>query len=231
MKCIIGGTSLLNSCCFAGWDEVSIETLYGHVHVRIKGRDAYIQRHGSPPSPPHLINHKANIAALKQLGVGGVVSINSVGSLKTGLRPGTFVTPNDFFSLWNIPTLFDKEMKFIVPRMDEGIRAYLTDLCKEAKLNVRESGVYIQTTGPRLETRAEVRFLKSLGDVVGMTMASEATLCMEYEIPYASLCSVDNYCHGIAKVPLTMDEINDNCRRNLESIERVVRLMIGRNYV
>ena len=221
---------MLNSSFFEGWDEVNIKTPYGEIRAKIKGKDSFVQRHGDPPSPPHLINHRANIWALKHLDVRGIVSINSVGSLKTNLNPGILVIPDDFVSLWSIPTFYDREMRFIVPRMDEGIRAYLHSLCTEAGLNVRPGGVYIQTTGPRLETRAEIRLLRRFGDIVGMTMASEATLCMEYEIPYASLCSVDNYCHGIAKVPLTMEEINDNCRRNLESIDRVIRLIIGRDY-
>jgi 5'-methylthioadenosine phosphorylase len=230
MKGIIGGTSLLNSLSFEEWDEIKIETPYGEIQARIKGKDAFVQRHGNPPLPPHLINHKANIWALKHLNVQGIVSINSVGSLKTNLKPGLFVIPDDFISLWSISTFYDGEMRFMVPRMHEGIRVYLCNLCAEAGLNVHPGGVYIQTTGPRLETRAEIRLLKHFGDIVGMTMASEATLCMECEIPYASLCSVDNYCHGIAKVPLTMEEINDNCRRNLESIDRVIRLMLGRDY-
>jgi purine nucleoside phosphorylase len=230
MKGIIGGTSLFNSSFFEDWDEIKIETPYGAIRARIKGKDAFIQRHGSPPLPPHLINHKANIWALKHLNVRGIVSINSVGSLKTNLKPGLLVIPDDFISLWSNPTFYDGEMKFMVPRMDEGIRAYLHNLCTKAGLNIRSGGIYIQTTGPRLETRAEIRLLRRFGDIVGMTMASEATLCMEYELPYVSLCSVDNYCHGIAKVPLTMAEINDNCRRNLESIDRAIRLMIGRNY-
>jgi len=154
-----------------------------------------------------------------------------VGSLKTSLKPGTFVIPDDFISLWNIPTFFDRVMKFMVPSMHSRIKVYLHDLCTEAGLKVRPGGVYIQTTGPRLETQAEIRFLKGFGDVVGMTMASEATLCMEYEVPYASLCSIDNYCHGIAKVPLTMEEINENCRSNLERIDRLIRLMLRRGYV
>jgi 5'-methylthioadenosine phosphorylase len=64
--------------------------------------------------------------------------------------------------------------------------------------------------------------LKRFGDVVGMTMASEVTLCLEYGIPYASICSIDNYCHGIAKVALTMDEIQENVRKNLQYIQTMI---------
>jgi purine nucleoside phosphorylase len=230
MNGIIGGTSLLNSSAFESWEETRIETPYGETHARIRGNDVFVQRHGDPPLPPHLVNHKANIWALEHLAVRRIVSINSVGSLKTDLRPGTFLIPDDFISLWSIPTFFDKEMKFIVPVMHEGLQLHLHKLCMEIGLKIRLGGVYIQTTGPRLETRAEVRLLKKFGDIVGMTMASEATLCLEREIPYASLCSVDNYCHGIARVPLTMEQINDNCRKNQEQIDRLVPLMLQGDY-
>ena len=214
---------MLKSSLFEDWDAIMIETPYGEARARISGRDVFIQRHGNPPLPPHLINYKANIWALKHFNVQRIFSINSVGSLKIGLRPGTFIIPDDFISPWTVPTFFDKEMKFTVPVMHEGLREHLYRLCVGVGLKVRRGGVYVQTKGPRLETKAEVRFLKRLGDIVGMTMASEATLCLECEIPYVSLCSIDNYCHGIAKVALAIEEINENSRRNLECIEKLIR--------
>jgi purine nucleoside phosphorylase len=227
---IIGGTSLLSSSVFALWNEHKIETPYGDTYAKIKENTAFIQRHGNPPAPPHLINHKANIWAFKNLNVNKILSVNSVGSLKLKFKPGTFIIPDDFISLWNISTLFDNEMKFIVPRMHEGMKEYLAALCKGLTINAHFGGIYIQTTGPRLETRAEIRFLKGLGDVVGMTMASEATLCMECEIPYVSLCSVDNYCNGIIKVPLTMEEINRNWQDNMDSIEIIIKAIINKDF-
>jgi len=113
-------------------------------------------------------------------------------------------------------------MKFTVPRMDVEWAAQLHKLCKAHKIPIKHGGIYIQTQGPRLETKAEIDMLKRFGDVVGMTMASEVTLCLEYGIPYASICSIDNYCHGIAKVPLTMEEIQENVRKNLQYIETMI---------
>lgn len=107
--------------------------------------------------------------------------------------------------------------------MDSDCAAHLHKHCKSLKLPVKNGGIYIQTRGPRLETKAEISMLKKFGDVVGMTMASEVTLCLEYDIPYASICSVDNYCHGIAKTPLTMDEIQRNVMSNLKHIERLIQ--------
>ena len=230
MNGIIGGTSLLNSSIFISWDEHRVKTPYGDICAKIIENTAFIQRHGNPPSPPHLINHKANIWALKSLDVKRILSVNSVGSLKLRSKPGTFVIPDDFISPWSVPTFFDNEMKFIVPQMHEGMKDYLAGLCKRLKINVQVGGIYIQTIGPRLETKAEIRLLKRYGDIVGMTMASEATLCMEYEIPYVSLCSVDNYCNGIIKVPLTMEEINRNWQKNMKEIEGIIKTIIEKDF-
>ncbi len=222
MKAIIGGSSLFKTHIFKGWMEKSIKTPYGEVLLKIKGDNIFIQRHGLPPVPPHRINHRANIWALKTLGTEKIVSINSVGSLKIRLKPGKFVIPHDFISIWDVPTFYEDEARYIVPMMDKGARDYLTDECRKIDLVPITRGIYIQTRGPRLETKAEINLLKGFGDIVGMTMASEATLCMEQGIPYASLCSIDNYCHGIIKKPLTMEELEKNWQENLKTIERLL---------
>jgi 5'-methylthioadenosine phosphorylase len=188
-----------------------------------KDGDAFfLQRHGNPPLPPHRINHRANIWALKNAGIVRIIAINSVGSLRLPIKPGSFLIPNDFLSFWDTVTFFDDEMRFMVPVMDAEYGALLFKRCKDLKMPVKFRGAYIQTRGPRIETKTEINMLKRFGDVVGMTMASEVTLCLEYGIPYANLCSIDNYCHGIAKRPLTLDEIQQNVKTNLRHIERLI---------
>ena len=230
MNAIIGGTSLLNSSLFGSWKSRNIKTPYGDTLVKVGNDTVFLQRHGSPPAPPHTINHLTNIWALQKLGVKKIVAVNSVGSLKTSIRPGTLVIPDDFLSVWSIPTFFDKEMRFFIPEMDRPLARYLRDLCKEQGIKVRNGSIYIQTIGPRLETRAEINMLKRFGDIVGMTMASEATLAMEYGMPYASLCSVDNYCNGIVKTPLTMEQIMASVQKNLGSIEHVITALVKRGF-
>jgi 5'-methylthioadenosine phosphorylase len=222
MIAFIGGTSLIDSTVFKSWSQQQVNTPYGTVSLKNDKNFLFLQRHGNPPLPPHQINHKANIWAMKHLGVQEIVAINSVGSLKFTIKPGTFLIPNDFLAIWHIPTFFDDEMRFMVPRMDSDYAVHLYQRCKAIKIPVKNGGIYVQTQGPRLETRAEINMLKRFGDVVGMTMASEVTLCLEYGIPYASICSIDNYCHGIAKTPLTMDEIKKNVARNLQHIELLI---------
>lgn len=226
MKAILGGTSLFHTRIFDYWKEKNITTPFGEVLIRIKGDGMFLQRHGIPPVNPHRINHRANIWALKEMKAKMVISINSVGSLKLRLKPGIFVIPHDFISFWDVPTFYESEMKNIVPVMDEGVRDVIIKKCKELNFTFKENGIYIQTRGPRFETKAEVNFLKRIGDIVGMTMASEATLCMEYDLPYGSLCSIDNYCHGIIKEPLTLKELEKNWKKNAKNIETFIEKIL-----
>jgi 5'-methylthioadenosine phosphorylase len=85
-----------------------------------------------------------------------------------------------------------------------------------------DSGIYWQSAGPRLETRAEIAMISQFADIVGMTMASEAVVAQELDIRYASLCSVDNYAHGIEDKELTMQKILSHARLNAAAIEQIL---------
>lgn len=222
MQAIIGGTSLFGSRIFSGWSDKKVKTPFGTVAVKAKGKTVFLQRHGSPPLPPHRIDHRANIAALKKLGVEKILAVNSVGSLKTAIKPGSLAIPGDFISPWHIPTFHDDDMRFLIPSMDEDLAGKVFKICREHTKAVRMGVVYVQTLGPRLETKAEINMLRRFGDIIGMTLASEATLAIEQAIPYASICSIDNYCNGIAKVPLTMDKIFENVSKNAKTIEDIL---------
>ncbi|HEX2964566.1 MAG TPA: hypothetical protein VHO84_02215, partial [Syntrophorhabdaceae bacterium] len=90
------GTSLLASRLFPGYRRKNIKTRYGTVAVELGSGVVFLQRHGDRLVPPHMINHRANIQALKDLGVSRIVAINSCGSLKKLFKPGSFVIPDDF---------------------------------------------------------------------------------------------------------------------------------------
>jgi 5'-methylthioadenosine phosphorylase len=102
MIAIIAGTSLMNSHLFENWDDIPVETPFGKVILKRASQYLFLQRHGAKLVPPHRINHHANIWALKSLNVEGVIAVNSVGSLKMNIKPGTFVIPDDFVSLCNV---------------------------------------------------------------------------------------------------------------------------------
>ncbi len=230
MQAIIAGTSLLRSTLFKNWDELVVETPYGKVSVSRASQYLFLQRHGKKAVPPHMIDHRANIWALKSLGVEGIIAVNSVGSLKSNLKPGTFIIPDDFISPWNIPTFFDYEMRFTIPLMDAAYAQKMHRICTTMEVETILGGIYVQTSGPRFETRAEVSVLKKLGDVVGMTMASEATLSIEYGIPYVSFCSIDNFCNGVLKAPLTLDEVEGEILKNGRTIEAVLHEILAEGF-
>lgn len=224
MIAIVGGSALLRSTFFADWGERLVETPYGEVKLKEFDGTFFLQRHGEGSSlPPHKINHRANLFALHSVSVQRILSINSVGSLKPELRPGTFLIPHDFISFYEVPTFFDEEMRFTVPVLEAAWALEILDLGRRIGMDVRYGGIYVQTKGPRLETKAEVSMFKHFGDVVGMTMASEATLAIELGIAYASLCSIDNYCHGILERPLSVREIQEQAERSLGMIEEFLK--------
>src|SRR5690606_31012688 len=109
----ISGTSIVNSTLFSSWQVKTVETKYGAVTYKAHGDFVLINRHGyTVPLPPHAINYRANIAALAGMGFTDIVSLNSVGSLKAELPPGTFVSCSDYVCFQQGPmTFFDDELK------------------------------------------------------------------------------------------------------------------------
>lgn len=189
-----------------------VKTDYGEVEVSIldifSKRVAFIPRHASGHSiPPHRINFRANIDALKAVGVDRIISTNSVGSMNENMPPGSFVIPDDFldFSQNRAKTFF--EDKVVHVDVTEAYCPSLRDTLAECG-DVILGATYVCTEGPRFETPAEIRMFKMLGgDLVGMTGLPEVTLAREREICYNSICIVSNYASGISEQELTIDEV------------------------
>jgi len=209
-------------------EQTTVETRYGEpsdafLLASLAGREiAFLPRHGPQRMPPHRINHRANISALKILGASQVMAVNSVGSLKREIPPGTILIPDDYLCPWQILTIHENRTVHITPALNHELRAILVRAAAKAGIEFRDGGTYIQTMGPRLETKAEVAMIAHFGDVVGMTMAHEATICQELGLAYASICSVDNYAHGIIDEPLQEEEIARRSRENVAQIEKVL---------
>ncbi len=186
----------------------------------------FLARHGPDHSiPPHSVNHRANVWAMKEEGVEALLGTSSVGSLHQETRPGHLVIPGDYLCPWDIPTYHDEEVLHVTPELDPNLRARLADAAHAVGATAHAGGVYIQTIGPRLETKAEIRLFRQFGSVVGMTMASEATLARELGIPYASVCTVDNYCHGVVEEPLSYDRIVAVQEKNAEVLRSVLEAL------
>jgi len=223
---IISGTVFLQGKgIFSDLQEEEVETQFGWALVYRSAEIVFIPRHGKDPHRhilPHLVNHQANLQAMKDLGVREVVGVNSTGSLKRRLKPGMLVIPDDYLMPTAGPSIVREKPVHITPVLDAEARRRWLDTARDCAVAVIDGGIYWQTAGPRLETRAEIAMMSQFADLVGMTMASEAIISQELEIPYASLCSVDNYAHGLEDNGVTMEKILRRARRNTETILRIL---------
>ncbi len=223
----ISGTSIVHSELFASWEQGTAETAYGTVGYRRRGDFVLINRHGyGAPLPPHSINHRANLRALCDLGFKEIVSLNSVGSLKPELPPGTFVSCSDTVCLQQGPaTYFDDELKGGAPVIANTLIARLVEqLAPEFEIHTGK--VYVQMRGPRFETKAEIRIIRDWGDVVGMTAAHEADLCAELGLSYNSLALVDNYANGLCDTEIDFVRFRELVRANQGRVNRLFERML-----
>jgi 5'-methylthioadenosine phosphorylase len=223
---IISGTIFMQSKrILADLREETVETPFGPASLFRSDGIVFIPRHGKDPRRhilPHLVNHRANLHAMKNLGVGEILGVNSTGSLKRRLKPGMLVVPDDYLMPTPGPTVISEKPVHIVPALNADVRRKCLEAARECAVEAIDGGIYWQTAGPRLETRAEIAMMSQFADLVGMTMASEAIVAQELELPYASLCSVDNYAHGIEDKELTMEKILWHARRNTETILQIL---------
>jgi 5'-methylthioadenosine phosphorylase len=206
-KAIIGGTGVYEVA--DNLRQENIVTKYGEVSVDIieyKGTEiVFLPRHGRGHSvPPHQINYRANMMALKQLEVSHIYATCAVGSCNTDYAPGDVVVMSDFvdFTKARPVTFFEGEEGVGHTDMSEPYCHDLVNRFKEQaeKDQVKISGdaIYVCTEGPRFETAAEIRFYTSNEwDVVGMTNVPEVVLAKELGICYSAIGFITNYCTGL----------------------------------
>ena len=202
-----------------------VKNQYGEALAMVNENVVFILRHGHDAAEyvlPHMINHRANLQAMKDLGATEIIGINSTGSLKKYLYPGLVVIPDDFITLTPTPTIHQNKAVHITPALNDTVRQKLIAAAKRCDIPVVENGVYWQVTGPRLETRAEIRMMANFADLVGMTMANEAVLALEMGLPYASACYIDNFGNGLMEKPLSMEEIMAGTRINADLMIRLL---------
>ena len=188
----------------------------------------YLQRHGTGSYVlPNRIDHLANMRSLAEAGCEQVLAIGSVGGLRAELGPGTIVCPDDFIALDAGPTAFGDERAHSLPGFDADWRGRLIGAWRDRiGHEIVDGGVYWQTRGPRLETRAEIRLLAAHADLVGMTIASECIAASDLGLAYAAICVVDNLANGVGESELTTDELLAGRARNREAMaERLQELV------
>jgi 5'-methylthioadenosine phosphorylase len=213
---VIAGSALRDSAFASAGHRV----VHGGVAMLDVDGTLVLQRHGLDAwSPPHRIDHRAHVAALLGAGVDRVLALSSVGSLRRDWPVGTCVLADDCYAPNETPSYHDDPRSHAVPGFDPTWRAVVRDTwAASTTTSLVDGGVYAQTRGPRFETRAEVRALAGVADLVGMTVASECILTSEVGLPYAAVCLVDNLANGLGGAPLTLDEFRAGVAANRDRL-------------
>nr|WP_299239985.1 S-methyl-5'-thioinosine phosphorylase [uncultured Halomonas sp.] len=241
MLAIIGGTGLTEMAGLEVDKRHSAETPLGAasagvVQGKLRGRDIlFLARHGHPHKlPPHRVNYRANLWALKQAGATRIVGINAVGGIDPTLQPEALVVPDQLidYTTGRESTYFDgrfrplKHIDFSWP-YDNDLRDVLVMAGKQAGETIEDGGVYGCTQGPRLETAAEIaRMARDGCRLVGMTGMPEAVLARELSIPYACLALVVNPAAGVVESEITMAEIEAALENGIERVKRIVDALL-----
>jgi len=196
-------------------------------------RTLFLARHGPGHTiPPHRVNYRANIDALRSLGAEAIVTVSSVGSLREELPPGTFVLPDQFVDLTKQrpTTFYDGGRVYHVSLADP----FCPDLTKAAAATGRELGsafvegkTYVCVEGPRFSTRAESKFFRSFADIIGMTLVPEVTLARERAVCYVCLAMVTDF-DVWAEHPVVTKEILATMQQNAQRMQRVLTGLLPR---
>jgi 5'-methylthioadenosine phosphorylase len=191
-----------------------------HVALYRHGLDHYVA--------PHRIDHAAHLRTLVELGCDRVLALSSVGSLRVDLPVGSFVAPHDFVALDQHPVdIDDTGARHVVPGFSDGWRhQVLTVWRRVAETPIIDRGIYWQANGPRFETPAEIRYIGTFADVVGMTVPSECVAANQLGVAYAAVCIVDNLANGISDTPLTTEEYERGAAANASQLHAALSRVI-----
>ncbi len=232
---IIGGTGVYDPDFLDDVKEFVEETRYGRVvgsTGKYEGIEiAFIPRHGVDHSvPPHMINYRANIMALKNLGVENIIATAAVGSLNFDLKPGQYILADQFldFTKMRKHTFYEGGEDGVVhcditEPYCPGIRQALMQAGAEKNIRLENGAVYVCTEGPRFETKAEILMFKQLGGhLVGMTGVPEVCLARELEMCYASICVATNFAAGISTGILSHDEVVEMMAGKIKELRSLI---------
>jgi 5'-methylthioadenosine phosphorylase len=237
---IIGGSGLYTMGGLTGTRELRVKTPFGEpsddlVLGTLEGkRVAFLARHGRGHRIlPSEINYRANIYAMKLLGVRRIISVSAVGSLKEDLQPGEFLVPDQFFDRTKnrASTFFGDgivaHVAFAHPTCGQ-LSGVLADACAEEAVKVHRRGTYICIEGPQFSTLAEAEVNRQLRfDVIGMTNLTEAKLAREAEICYATIAMITDYdCWHPDHESVTAAQIIATLNQNAAKAQKVLRAAV-----
>lgn len=239
---VVGGSGLYQMEGFEGVSEIAVETPFGPpsdklVTGEINGRRiCFLPRHGvGHRFLPHEINHKANIWALRSLGVRWVISVTAVGSLREELAPRDIVVPDQMIDRTGTAakhTFFGNgiaaHVGYAEPYCGE-LREKLLAAARSLAPEVHDGGTYLCMNGPAFSTRAEANFHRTIGaDIIGMTNGPEARLCREAEIAAAALALVTDYdCWKVDEAAVEVETVIENLHANSAMAKEIIRAIVS----
>jgi 5'-deoxy-5'-methylthioadenosine phosphorylase len=238
---IIGGTGLTTLKNLEIKRREVMRTPYGEpsgplVHGQLCNKDVvFLPRHGQGHTiPPHMVNFRANIWALKETGVDSIIAVAAVGGIAAGLKPTMLAFPDQIIDYtWSRKHTYFENNLSEVTHIDftrpysESLRRLMIDAARELGIEFADHGTYGATQGPRLETAAEIDRLERDGcTVVGMTGMPEAALARELELPYACCAVIANRAAGRGEGEISLDEIDANLSHGMESVRRLLETAI-----
>ena len=233
---IIGGSGLYNMEGLEDSKRIKVNTPWGSpsdeiLKAKLKGKEIFfLPRHGRGHKiNPSNINFRANIDALKQLGVTDILSMSAVGSLKENLEPGKFVIIDQFIdrTFARVKTFFDKEIVAHVSMAkptSPGLMKTCEKVLKKLNISFQKGGTYLVMEGPQFSTLAESNLYRSWGlDVIGMTNMPEAKLAREAEIRYATVAMVTDFdCWHPDHEDVSVEQVIKTLLSNAEKAKKVV---------
>ena len=239
---VIGGSGLYELAGLTDVDELETTTPFGAPSDTIVAgtlgntRLLFLPRHGRGHHiPPHRINYRANILALKTAGVEQILSISAVGSMQNHIHPGDMVVVDQFIdrTRHRIDTFFEDDgvvahVEFAEP-VDTQLAGAVASAAHATGAPVHNGGVYLCIEGPQFSTRAESLLYRSWGvSVIGMTNMPEARLAREAELPYATLAMATDYdcwheAHDAVTVEAVIEVMNANVSKAKEIIAELAK--------
>lgn len=235
---IIGGSGIYDPVMFEESEKIKVYTPFGAPSAPItigkyKGVSlAFIPRHGEKHTiPPHSINYRANIWALKELGVERVLAPSAVGSLQENIKPGDFVLPNQYIDrTWGRAGTFYDGGQVCHISMADPFCPELIDIIYNTALSIglriHKDGTYVCIQGPRFSTRAESRLFRSWGaHIIGMTLIPEVNLAREARMCYSTIAMVTDY-DVWAEKPVSAEEVVKIMNENVEKVKKLLMNLI-----
>ena len=239
---VIGGSGLYKIKGMTDIEEVNIDTPFGKPSDaitigKLEGVGiAFLPRHGKGHRiPPTDVPYRANIYALKSLGVEHIIAINSAGSFRQEIKPGDLVIPDQLIDRTRsrVNTFFGEGIVAHIPFAEPFcpvLSQILYQASREVGASVHQGGTYVAMEGPAFSTRAESRLYRSWGaDIIGMTALPEAKLAREAEICYAIIGCVTDYDSWQERSePISIDAILKVMRQNIDTAKRIIKLAVTR---